>query len=124
MEKPDSGQMDECRMDLFIPICENRDFRRLYARGKSLVTPVLVVYVSRNRTRNLRLGITTSKKIGNAVKRSRARRVIREALRAVAPEIRTGYDLILVARAKTPFVKSTEIEVALREQLLKAGVLR
>ena len=116
--------MDECRMDLFIPICENRDFRRLYARVKSLVTPVLVVYVSRNRTRNLRVGITTSKKIGNAVKRSRARRVIREALRAVAPEIRTGYDLILVARAKTPFVKSTEIEVALREQLLKAGVLR
>ena len=124
MAKPDSRQMDECRMDLFIPICENRDFRRLYARGKSLVTPVLVVYVSRNRTRNLRVGITTSKKIGNAVKRSRARRVIREALRAGAPEIRTGYDLILVARAKTPFVKSTEIEVALREQLLKAGVLR
>ena len=124
MEKPDSRQVDECRMDLFIRVCENRDFRRLYARGKSLVTPVLVVYVSRNRTRNLRVGITTSKKIGNAVKRSRARRVIREALRAVAPEIRTGYDLILVARAKAPFVKSTEIEVALREQLLKAGVLR
>lgn len=113
-----------CRMDRFIPICENRDFRRAYAKGRAFVTPVVVVYVLKNRCRSLRVGITTSKKTGNAVKRSRSRRVLREALRALAPEIKQGYDLILVARAKTPFVKSTQVQEALRQQLEKAGVLR
>lgn len=111
-------------MDRFVPICENRDFRRAYAKGKAFVTPVVVVYVLKNRCRSLRVGITTSKKTGNAVKRSRSRRVLREALRALAPEIKQGYDLILVARAKTPFVKSTQVQEALRQQLEKAGVLR
>ena len=113
-----------CRMDRFVPICENRDFRRAYAKGKAFVTPIVVVYVLKNRCRSLRVGITTSKKTGNAVRRSRSRRVLREALRALAPEIKQGYDLILVARAKTPFVKSTQVQEALRQQLEKAGVLR
>ena len=115
--------MDGCQMDRFVPICENRDFRRIYARGRSFVTPVLVVYVMKNRSRGLRVGITTSKKTGNAVKRSRSRRVIREAVRALAPRIRDGYDLVLVARGKTPFVKSTQVQEALEQQLEKAGLL-
>lgn len=115
--------MDGCQMDRFVPICENRDFRRIYARGRSFVTPVLVVYVMKNRGRGLRVGITTSKKTGNAVKRSRSRRVIREAVRALAPRIRDGYDLVLVARGKTPFVKSTQVQEALEQQLSKAGLL-
>lgn len=87
------------------------------------MTPVLVVYVMKNRGRGLRVGITTSKKTGNAVKRSRSRRVIREAVRALAPRIRDGYDLVLVARGKTPFVKSTQVQEALEQQLSKAGLL-
>ena len=87
------------------------------------MTPVLVVYVMKNRGRGLRVGITTSKKTGNAVKRSRSRRVIREAVRALAPRIRDGYDLVLVARGKTPLVKSTQVQEALEQQLEKAGVL-
>ena len=83
------------------------------------MTPVLV----KNRGRGLRVGITTSKKTGNAVKRSRSRRVIREAVRALAPRIRDGYDLVLVARGKTPFVKSTQVQEALEQQLEKAGLL-
>lgn len=115
--------MDGWQMDRFIPICENRDFRRAYARGKSFVTPILVVYVVKNRYHALRVGITTSKKIGNAVRRSRSRRVIREAMRELAPTIKSGYDLVLVARSKTPFVKSTEVMEALKQQLEKAGLL-
>ena len=110
-------------MDLYVPICENRDFRRLYARGKSYVTPVVVLYVRRTRGTQIRLGITTSKKIGNAVQRNRSRRVIREAFRSLQNEVKPGTELILVARGKTPFVKSTAVEKALRQELQKAGVL-
>ena len=110
-------------MDVIVPLKENKDFRRLYARGKSYVSPALVTYVMKNRAGGVRVGITTSKKIGNAVKRSRSRRVIREAVRALAPRIRDGYDLVLVARGKTPFVKSTQVQETLEQQLGKAGLL-
>lgn len=110
-------------MDKIVSICRNNDFRRIYARGKSYVTPLVVVYVMKNRTRNVRVGITTSKKIGNAVLRSRSRRVIREAYRELSPCVKTGYDLVFVARGRTPHVKSTDIRRHMEKQLRAAGVL-
>ena len=87
-------------MEKLVPICRNNDFRRIYARGKSYVSPLVVVYALKNRTKNVRVGITTSKKVGNAVQRNRSRRVIREAFRALAPRVRPGFDLVLVARTR------------------------
>ena len=107
-----------------VPICRNNDFRRIYARGKSYVSPLVVVYALKNRTKNVRVGITTSKKVGNAVQRNRSRRVIREAFRALAPRVRPGFDLVLVARGKTPYVKSTDVRRQLERQLQAAGLLR
>lgn len=111
-------------MEKLVPICRNNDFRRIYARGKSYVSPLVVVYALKNRTKNMRVGITTSKKVGNAVQRNRSRRVIREAFRALAPRVRPGFDLVLVARGKTPYVKSTDVRRQLERQLQAAGLLR
>ena len=111
-------------MDLFTPIKENRDFRRIYTRGKSYVSPVVVTYVLKNRSQNVRVGITTGKKTGNAVKRNRSRRIIREAFRQAAPQVREGFDFVLVARGRTPFVKSTDIYRVLMRHLKDAGVLK
>ena len=111
-------------MEKLVPICRNNDFRRIYARGKSYVSPLVVVYALKNRTKNVRVGITTSKKVGNAVQRNRSRRVIREAFRALAPRVRPGFDLVLVARGKTPYVKSTDVRRQLECQLQTAGLLR
>ena len=111
-------------MEKLVPICRNNDFRRIYARGKSYVSPLVVVYALKNRTKNVRVGITTSKKVGNAVQRNRSRRVIREAFRALAPRVRPGFDLVLVARGKTPYVKSTDVRRQLERQLQAGGLLR
>ena len=110
-------------MDLFTPIKENRDFRRIYTRGKSYVSPVVVTYVLKNRSQNVRVGITTGKKTGNAVKRNRSRRIIREAFRTLAPRIKKGTDLIFVARTKTAYIKSTELLPEMEKQLRKIGVI-
>ena len=110
-------------MDKIVPLTRNNDFRRAYARGKSYVSPVVVVYVIKNRYKMLRVGITTSKKIGNAVHRSRARRVIREAYRQLAGRVRPGVDLVFVARGRTPYVKSTEVQRHMEKQLKAAGGL-
>ena len=84
----------------------------------------MVVYALKNRTKNVRVGIKKKKKVGNAVQRNRSRRVIREAFRALAPRVRPGFDLVLVARGKTPYVKSTDVRRQLERQLQAAGLLR
>ena len=88
-------------MDKFVPLNENKDFRRIYAKGKSYVSSSVITYVSKNRCKQIRVGITTSKKIGNAVQRNRARRLIRESVRHLTEDIKDGYDFVFVARAKT-----------------------
>jgi ribonuclease P protein component len=72
------------------------------------------------------LGITTSKKIGNAVRRNRSRRVILAAYRALSAEIinADGCSIVFVARGRTASLKSTEIEVIMRQHLTKAGLIK
>ncbi len=105
-------------------IKENYVFRRLYKSKKSYVYPQLVIYVARNRFNNFRYGITTSKKIGNAVQRNRSRRVVRAALRELYGELDGGYDVVFVSRSRTAFTKSTELAAIMRESFKKAGVIK
>ena len=83
-----------------VTIKENRTFRRIYNRGKSAVTPYLVLYVRPNGQRRNRLGVTVSTKLGGAVVRNRARRRLREVYRLAHPNLKPGYALVLVARAR------------------------
>ena len=105
-------------------ITDNCDFRRAYARGKVYTDPALVTYVIKNRAGICRVGITASKKIGNAVQRNRARRVIRAALLSLPEEIKGNYDFVFVARARTVRKKSTEIAPVMRKHLRSAGVIK
>ena len=110
-------------MESFSSLNRNVDFKRVYGRGRSYTNPALVVYVLKSRAGICRVGITASKKIGNAVERNRSRRVIREAFRSLAPRISGSWDIVLVARSKTRHMKSGEIEKIMSEQLTWAGVL-
>ena len=102
---------------------ENREFHRAYSRGKHYVSPTLVSYAVKNRRHVVRVGITTGKKTGNAVKRNRSRRVIREAFRPLAVSVKPGYDIVFVARARTPFAKSGDIRRVMESHLRSAGLL-
>lgn len=80
------------------PLSLNKDFRRVYARARSRVHPLLVTYAIRNGLPFCRLGITASKKVGNAVQRNRARRIVREAYRLYEPAVSPGWDFVFVIR--------------------------
>ena len=82
----------------------NNQFRRLYQKGTSHVSPSVVMYVKQNGLAYNRLGITVSKKIGKAVVRNRAKRRLREIYRINLPVLKTGYDFVLVARGRTTTV--------------------
>ncbi len=102
---------------------QNKDFKTLYYRGKSQVHPLLVTYVRKSRLAETRVGITVSKKVGTAVKRSRCRRVIRAAYRTMKCDVCAGYDIVFVARTRTAFAKSDEVARAMRAHLTALGVL-
>jgi ribonuclease P protein component len=95
---------------------ENYGFRRLYKTGKCSVQPHIAVYTRKNRLGHNRLGITTTKKIGNAVARNRARRLIREAYRLSERQIPTGIDIVVVARQRAVTAGMEDV----RKSLLRA----
>ena len=92
-------------MSGIISLKKNSDFQRLYKRGKSFVTPTLVVYAMKNK-RVSRLGITAGKKVGGAVQRNRAKRIIRAAYRKNELLLPIGYDIVIVARPEINGKKS------------------
>ena len=102
----------------------NKDFRRLYGRGHSQAHPLLVTYVMRTKRKVVRYGITVSKKIGCAVERNRARRVIEAAMHECMKEIDCGgVDIVFVARTKTPVHKSGDVAAVMRKHLLAEGLI-
>ncbi len=102
---------------------KNRDFHRMYARGKSLVDRNFVIYYRKSRRDRNMLGITVGKKVGGAVQRNRAKRVIKESYRVLEPRIMRGYDIVIVARGRTPHMKCGVITAAMQKRLAEAGIL-
>ncbi|MBQ2798134.1 MAG: ribonuclease P protein component [Ruminiclostridium sp.] len=97
----------------YVCIKKDKEFRFLFNKGESIVSYAFICYVRENKRRVNRIGVVTGKKIGNAVKRNRARRVIREAFRLIEPRLREQsqkrYDFIFVARAKTTELKTDKL---------------
>ena len=111
-------------MKNFNSLTRNQDFNRVYAKGKYVSSALMVTYMLKSRLNTIRLGITTSKKIGNAVQRNRARRIIRAAYAALRDKLNGRYDIVFVARKATPFVKSDKILKEMSYQLKRLGILK
>lgn len=96
----------------------NADFQRLYRCGAFCSLGSALLYVRPNKLPYNRLGITAGKKIGNAVKRNRAKRIIRAAYSAAEPMLPIGLDVVVVARSSLPQQSS----VILTERFCSSGV--
>ena len=108
----------------------NRDFRAVYAKGRSRVGPLAVLYVwkrpadSPAPTSGRRIGFVVSKKQGGAIERNRIKRRMREAVRLRLGDLKDGpYDLIFVARSGLKTAEWPQLQAALAELLRQGGML-
>lgn len=105
----------------------NRDFRKIYARGRSYPNPICVLYVlprEPEESSGLRIGFVTSKKLGGAVARNRIKRRLREAVRLMLPKLTSlPYDLIFVGRSRAKAADWEEICGAILELSRRAKLL-
>ncbi len=84
----------------------------------------MVLFFRPNHLPYNRTGFLASKKVGNSVKRNRARRLMKEAYRTFYGELPQGYDFIIIARNTISGRKCADVEKSLKSAFKKTGVLK
>ncbi|MBR2739352.1 MAG: ribonuclease P protein component [Oscillospiraceae bacterium] len=104
-------------------INRNYLFLRAYRSRINYVSPLIVTYIVKKKSGGIRLGITAGKKVGCAVERNRARRVVRAAATELLKDRDGDYDIVIVCRHPSCKVSSNEIRDVLKGHLSEAGVI-
>ena len=86
------------RLDKTRRIINNNEYRLVYKHGKYEVGRLCVLYRMPAAARKTRIGFVTGKKVGCAVERNRARRLMKEVYRLNQHQIREGYHIVIVGR--------------------------
>ena len=102
-------------------IKRNSEFQKIYKKGKSVANRQFVVYTLNNEYEHFRLGISVSKKIGNAVTRNRIKRAIRENFKVHKQDM-ISKDIIVIERQPAKNMSTLEIQGSLEHVLKIAKV--
>lgn len=120
----------------YTTIKEHHLFGKTFQRGARWSGRYVSVFILRDRAAKRlqrehpekrmynRLGVSVGKKVGGAVKRNRAKRILRAGYRAVEPQLETGWLVVLTPRDGISGAKSTDIARELRRGFSKLGILR
>jgi ribonuclease P protein component len=111
-------------------LTRSEDFKRVRRSGKSYAHPLVVLIVQTNDQRSnpvdqprVKIGVAAGRTVGTAVHRNRAKRLLREAMRALLPGISSNLDLILIARPGLVTATLEETRQALLTLLERAKIL-
>ena len=104
-------------------LTRSTDFKRVRRTGKSYAHPFVVLIVQTSEAPSARVGVTAGRSVGGAVQRNRAKRLLREAMRPLLPDLLPGWDLILIARKALPAESLQDIRQALTGLLRRAEII-
>lgn len=102
---------------------KKKDFSILYSKGKSIGDRYVVLFYRKNGLDYNRVAFLASKKVGNSVKRNRARRLMKESYRELENYLETGYDMIVIGRNTINGVKCVDVYKSLKSSIKRAGIL-
>jgi ribonuclease P protein component len=104
-------------------LTRSTDFKRVRRAGKSYAHPLIVLYAIKSDEPSVRVGVSAGLAVGNAVKRNRAKRLLRAAMNELLPRTVSGSDLLLVARSPLPESNLQQTREVLTSLLERAGLL-
>ena len=105
-------------------IKKNEEFSKVFNEGKSVANRQFVLYeLKKEGQTHFRIGLSVSKRIGNAVVRNRIKRLIREWFQQHTEKLLQDRDYVIIARKPTAEMDYTEVEKSLLHVAKRAGVL-
>lgn len=104
-------------------LTRSEDFKRVRRSGKSYSHPLVVLVAHPHEGAGVRVGVAAGRTVGSAVKRNRAKRLMRAALRPLLPSLASGWDLILIARPALASASLEETRQALWTVLRRAQLI-
>jgi len=116
-------------LEFTVSLKKNDEFKRVYKAGKAARNDCLAVFLLANGLEVNRLGISVSKKMGNAVLRNRQRRRIKEAYRLLETSLCRGYDIVIQPRVRiteeVPFLSIVAgLEGLFKKRGLTGGIVK
>lgn len=104
---------------------KNKEFQTIFKNGRSMANRQFVIYVlEREDDDELRIGLSVSKKIGNAVTRNRIKRLIRQVFSEEKDRIAKNSDYIIIARKPTAEMSYYEVKSSLNHLFKKMKLYR
>ncbi|UJW59583.1 ribonuclease P protein component [Bacillus sp. A116_S68] len=104
---------------------KNEEFQHVFQRGNSVANRQFVVYqVKKTEQDTIRIGLSVSKKLGNAVVRNRIKRLMKENLRGLVPSLHQNRDVVIIARHPVAEMTYDEIKKSLNHVLKVARLFR
>ena len=104
-------------------LTRSEDFKRVRRDGKSYAHPLVVLIVQSGGQSHVRVGVAAGKSVGTAVYRNRTKRLLREAMRSLLPDIASNLDLVLIARPALASATLADTQRALLNLLQRAKIL-
>jgi ribonuclease P protein component len=104
-------------------LTRSTDIKRVRRSGKSYAHPLVILYALQSEPEGVRVGVSAGLAVGNAVKRNRAKRLLRAAMGELLAQTTPGFDLLLIARSELPESDLQQTRTALSTLLGQAGLL-
>ncbi|WP_139364959.1 ribonuclease P protein component [Sutcliffiella halmapala] len=105
-------------------IKKNKEFQHVFQGGKSMANRQFVIYALEKKEQpQFRIGLSVSKKIGNAVTRNRIKRLVRQAFLEMKEQLPGYVDIVVIARKPTAEMTYEEVEKSLHHVIRKIPVL-
>ena len=106
-------------------IKKNDEFQAVFQNGKSNANRQFVVYqLEKAEQSYFRIGLSVSKKLGNAVVRNRIKRMIRQSITELKDEIDSGKDFVIIARKPCAEMTYEEVKKSLIHVFKRSGMKR